>query len=402
MKKSVSIIGGGPSAMFLAAFLNPELFEVKIFEKNKALGRKFLVAGKGGFNLTHSEPIDALLQRYTPDSFLKEALLTFDNRQLCGWLKEIGIPTFIGSSKRVYPEKGIKPIEVLKAITHVLQTQNVAIQYQKKWTGWDKENNLVFNSNEVIHSDYHVFALGGGSWKVTGSNGHWLSFFLEKEIKAKDFIASNCAYRIEWPADFILKNAGKPFKNISISCGAKTQKGEVVLTRFGLEGNAIYALSPQIQEELDESNKAEIFIDLKPTLSVEELKNRLTASKEKNITHRLRQDLNLSKISIHLLKVTLSKEEFLSTKTLAKKIKGLPLEVTAAAPVDEAISTTGGIDLEAVSKYFELKKMKHTFCIGEMLDWNAPTGGYLLQACFSMGVFLARHLNRINQVSNGQ
>lgn len=393
MKEKVSIIGGGPAAMTLAAFLNKQKFDVSIYEKNKALGRKFLVAGKGGFNLTHSEQIELLIERYIPSSFLREALENFNNNDLRDWLDSIGIPTYIGSSKRVYPKEGIKPIEVLKAIESVLIENGVKIEYNKTWTGWDINDNLVFNNKDYIESDYVVFALGGGSWKITGSDGDWLSVFKKKGINVIPFQASNCAYNIEWENDFILKYAGAPLKNISISCLNKKQKGEVVITQFGLEGNAIYALSPEIRSELNNKRKAIISIDLKPTLSYKDIVKKLKKSKSKKITEILKRELKLSSVQIGLLKIYVSKEIFLNIDTLALKIKSLPLTIVNSAELDESISTVGGVCLSEIDLNFQLSTIENNYCIGEMLDWDAPTGGYLLQACFSMGVGLAQHLN---------
>lgn len=393
MKKTVSIIGGGPAAITLAAFLNNDKFEVTIFEKNKTLGRKFLVAGKGGFNLTHSEQIELLIERYTPSSFLKEALLNFNNNDLRDWLNSIGIPTYIGSSKRVYPKEGIKPIEVLEAIQTVIIENGVNIEYNKTWIGWDASNNLMFNDKELVESDYTIFALGGCSWKVTGSDGTWLSIFEEKGINVIPFQASNCAYQIQWKDKFILKHAGAPLKNISISCLNATQKGEVVITQFGLEGNAIYALSPAIRSELKKQKKAIISIDLKPTLSYEDIVSKLKNSKCRTTTEGLKIDLKLSPVQVGLLKTYVSKEDFLTIDTLALKIKSIPLTVVKSGELDESISTVGGVPLSEIDLNFQLNTIENNYCIGEMLDWDAPTGGYLLQACFSMGVGLAQHLN---------
>ncbi len=392
MKKKISIIGGGAAALSLAAFLDSTQFDITIYEQNKSLGRKFLVAGKGGFNLTHSEPIDNFIQRYTPDDFLKNALLYFDNEQLRKWLENIGIPTFIGSSKRVYPVKGIKPIQVLAAIKAVLEKNNITIKYEHQWIGWGDNGELIFNKQANIKTDYTIFALGGASWKVTGSDGNWLTVFNEKGIPIRPFQAANCAYQIKWPSYFIENNEGKPLKNITISCKDKTQKGEAVITQFGLEGNAIYALSPQIQTQLNTSKEATVYLDLKPSLTKAIILQRLQNSKVK-ITDTLRKTLNLSSLQINLLKSQLNKTEFLDLKSLTTNIKQLSLKIIAAAPLDEAISTTGGVDLGAVNIHYELKNLKKHYCIGEMLDWNVPTGGYLLQACFSMGAYLAHYLN---------
>lgn len=395
MKKSVSIIGGGPAALLLAALLDCQKFKVTIYEKNKTLGRKFLVAGKGGFNLTHSEPIAELIARYTPSHFLQEALLDFDNHDFRNWIDTIGIPTYIGSSKRVYPESGIKPIAVLNAILDVLDKQGVDIQYKHTWTGWTSNNDLVFNTDTEIKSDYTIFALGGSSWKVTGSDGTWLDLFKTQGIDIVPFQSSNCAYRVDWQEDFITEHEGSPLKNIAISCLNKSQKGEAVITRFGLEGNAIYALSPQIRKELESQQKAPIFLDMKPTLSYDNLLQKIKKSTLKKTSEMLQKELKLSPAQIGLLKKYLSKETYLNSELLAQNIKKLSLEITGSALLNDAISTTGGIQLNAVDKNFQLKKMNHQYCIGEMLDWDAPTGGYLLQACFSMGMHLARHLNSI-------
>lgn len=395
MKKSVSIIGGGPAALVLAALLDCEKYNVTIYEKNKTLGRKFLVAGKGGFNLTHSEPIGEFIKRYTPTDFLEKSLLNFNNQDLRNWLKNIGIPTYVGSSKRVYPEKGIKPIAVLNAITTVLNKQNIQILYNQTWTGWGLNNTLIFNSDSEIISDHTIFALGGGSWKITGSDGLWVDLFKKKGISTVPFQASNCAYQVNWPKDFILEHEGSPLKNIAINCLDKIQKGEAVITRFGLEGNAIYALSPQIRDELNNLQKATIYLDLKPTLIQDEVLQKIKNSNYKKTSEKLQKDLKLSIAQIGLLKKYLNKETYLNPELLAKNIKKLSIEITGSALLDEAISTIGGVALDAVDKNFQLKNIQNQYCIGEMLDWDAPTGGYLLQACFSMGAELARHLNSI-------
>ena len=392
MKKSVSIIGGGPAALLCAAFLDSEKFEVTIYEKQKTLARKFLVAGKGGFNLSHSEAIAQMIERYTPKSFLKEALLAFDNTDLRNWLASIGIPTFIGSSKRVYPEKGIKPIEVLNSILEVLKKKGVKFQFEQTWTGWENTS-LVFNSQERVNSEISIFALGGNSWKKTGSDGTWHVKFQEQGISVLPFQVSNCAFGVQWDSSFIQKHQGSPLKNIAISCLGSTQKGEVVLTQFGIEGNAIYALSPQIREQLNTDGKADVFIDLKPTVSVKTLNTKFENSSFKKTSEILKNDLNMNAVQLALVKQYVSKEDFMNPSLLMVQIKNLKIELFSSSPIDEAISTVGGLDLNAVDSNFQLKNRKDTYCIGEMLDWDAPTGGYLLQACFSMGVALARSLN---------
>ena len=395
MKKQITIIGGGPSAFLLASFLDAEKFTINIYEKNKTVGRKFLVAGKGGFNLTHSESINQLIKRFTPINFLDKALLNFTNIDFRNWLDQIEIPTYIGSSKRVFPEKGIKPIEVLNAILKSLKKKGVIITYNHTFSDWDPKGNPIIN-NKTIATDYTVFSLGGGSWKVTGSDGIWLDTFSKKGIKTKVFQASNCGYKIDWKSNFIQKHEGTPLKNIAISCNNIIQKGEAVITKFGLEGNAIYGLSPEIRAQLNAISKATVFIDFKPSLTLENILSKIKKSIFKNTTQILKKELKLSPSQIDLLKTYLSKESYLNIESLAKNIKKFPLELIETASIDEAISTVGGIDLNAISKNFELKKMPNQFCIGEMLDWDVPTGGYLLQASASIGVYLAKYLNETN------
>ena len=395
MKKQISIIGGGPSAFLLAAFLDPKKFTITIYEKNKTAGRKFLVAGKGGFNLTYSEPIQQLIKRYTANDFLDKSLHHFTNTDFRDWLDKIGIPTYIGSSKRVYPKEGIKPIEVLNAILKHLKEKGVIMKYEHTFSSWDANNNPIIN-NQTIQTAYTVFSLGGGSWKITGSDGTWLDTFSKKEIDTKVFQASNCGYQIDWKPNFIKNHEGTPLKNIAISCNNSNQKGEAVITKFGLEGNAIYGLSPQIREQLTANSTATIFIDFKPSLTIENVHSKVKKSIYKNTTQILKKELKLSVAQIDLLKTYLSKSSYLNTASLVKIIKRFPLKIINTATIDESISTVGGIDLNAISKSFELKKIPNQFCIGEMLDWDAPTGGYLLQACASTGVYLAHHLNKNN------
>ncbi len=395
----MAIIGGGTAGLFLAAFLNTDTFNVTVYEKKASLGRKFLVAGAGGFNLTHAEELSDFKSKYTPASFLDDALDSFSNIDLRAWLMKLGIPTFVGSSRRVFPEKGIKPIAVLKCIEDYLITQNVKFEFNKSFIGWDKDNALVFKVEERIQADYSVFALGGSSWQVTGSDGSWLPVFNEKGIDTVPFRSSNCAFMIEWPETFIQRNEGKPLKNITISLNDKVQKGEVVITKFGIEGNAIYGLSSEIQATLSSKKEVVVNVDFKPTYDEAGLIKKMTDS-TLNITTTLKEKIKLSKPVVDLIKVTLTKEEYLDIPLLAKFIKRFPLSLTEAAPIDEAISTSGGVSLDVVNSHFELKEQKNNFCIGEMLDWDAPTGGYLIQACASMGVCVAQYLNSKEESKN--
>jgi uncharacterized flavoprotein (TIGR03862 family) len=393
LKKSIAIIGGGASALSLAATLDQRKYTVTIYEKNKALGRKFLVAGDGGFNLTHSEGMEGIINRYTPNNFLKESLIAFTNQDFRNWLNEIGINTFVGTSKRVYPIKSIKPIQVLNAILTLLKNQGVVIKTNHHWLGWDNNNQLLFQNESSVKADIVVFALGGASWNVTGSDGAWLNLFADKGIKTIPFQASNCAYKINWDTTFIQQFEGSPLKNISITCNKAIKKGEIVFRKDGIEGGAVYALSPQIRKQLNEKESAIINIDLKPSLPSSSILDGLTQKGKKTFTDILKTKFNFTELHISLLKSILSKEEFNDATILSRKIKNLPIVINDFGAIDEAISTVGGIALSEVNKNFELHKLPHHFVIGEMLDWEAPTGGYLLQACFSMGYYVGKLAN---------
>ena len=402
-KKNIIIIGGGPASLMLACSLDASKFNISIYEKNAALGRKFLVAGKGGFNLTHSENIEQFIERYHPKQFIEPFLKHFSNTDFRDWLKSIGIETYVGTSKRVFPIKGIKPIEVLNAIESVLKKNKVSIYYKHEWKGWSN-NNLLFSNNgeiKIIKSDLVVFALGGASWKVTGSAADWTSYFEDKGIQTNVFYPSNCAYKINWDQALINNISGQALKNCAFSCDNSYKKGEAVLTDFGIEGSGIYGLSKEIREQLTstplsltEKRVAQLFIDFKPKLSLQEIQIRFENRGKLSIKDILDKKINLSAVQIQLLKNQSTKEEYNQPETISQLIKKFPLILTDFAPLDDAISTVGGISLEEVHDNLELKKLPNHYCMGEMLDWDAPTGGYLLQACFSMGKFMADKLNQ--------
>lgn len=385
-KKTIAIIGGGPSALMYAAQINTDKFEVILFEKNFAVGRKFLVAGDGGLNITHSEVPQEFIQKYTPNKFIKPFFEFFNNNHLRDWLYSIGIETFTGSSKRVFPEKGIKPIEVLNAIINKITANNITIKTQHEWLGWETENLLFKTPTEkiTVRPDYTIFALGGASWAKTGSDGGWVNLLKDKGIKIVPFQASNCGFQINWPQEFINENEGLYLKNIAATCGSLTKKGELAITKLGLEGGAIYALSHKIRTQLNAKNEADLLIDFKPTLQLYAIEKKLS-NESKSTSDILKYDLNMPAPQIALLKTYLSKEAFLSAEQLAENIKSFPLKITGTAPIDEAISTVGGIALTEVNTNLELNKMPNHFCLGEMLDWDAPTGGYLLQASIATG-----------------
>jgi len=398
MKTSIAIIGGGPSSLMLAATLNESLFDVTIYDHNSALGRKFLVAGDGGFNLTHSEDIESFISRYTPSCYLEKCIRFFNNNDLQAWLKQIGIDTFIGSSKRVFPLKHIKPIQVLSAFLNELKTKNIQIKTKHEWKGWNQQQELVFEHNTDlvnIKADIIVFGLGGASWSKTGTDGTWTRYFENQSIKTLPFQPSNCGYLIKWQETFMHLAEGKPLKNITVSCNGKQKKGEIIITKFGIEGGAIYALSPQIREQLTASKTATVFIDLKPSSTIEVILNKLQSPGHQSVTDRLKKQLNFTELQISLIKSLVSKDDYTNAEKLASLIKALPLSIHGMVPIEEAISSVGGIDLSETDDNFQLKQLPNHYVIGEMLNWDAPTGGYLLQACFSMGNYLGNHLNQV-------
>lgn len=397
MKKTISIIGGGACALILACELDPKKFSVSIFEKNMALGRKFLVAGDGGLNLTHSENEKEFILRYTPNEFFENAFSHFSNKKFIEWINKMGVETFVGSSGRVFPKKGIKPIDVLKIFEEKIKSNAVVLNFKHEWKGFADKNELIFKTTTVsktIKSDIVIFCLGGASWPVTGSKGDWRSLFEIKNVKTTSFQASNCSFKVEWPKNIIKDIEGKPLKNISITCAGKTHIGEIVLTNFGIEGSGIYPLSPQIRELIRKNDHAKICIDLKPLLTIDECLNKLDKADSKlSYTENIIKNLNLNKVQMVLLKSKMSKNDFLEPFKFVNNLKALEISISALGPIEDAISTVGGINLSEINENFELKKIKNNYVIGEMLDYDAPTGGYLLQSCFSMGKFLADHLN---------
>lgn len=393
--KNITIIGGGPAALILAAHIDTAKYKVTLFEQKKAVGRKFLVAGEGGLNLTFNAPIDELLSQYEPSKFMEPMLRQFTNEDLRDWFKTIEVPTFLVSSNRVFPAKELKPIDVLNKIVTHLESKGITFELDKKWIGWNGNGDLSFENTIDVASDIIVFALGGASWKVTGSDGSWVTAFEKRKVKTTPFNAANCAFGVEWNKNFITTHAGKPLKNIALTFKRQKAKGELVISEFGLEGNAIYALSQKIQKTLLKEDSALVHLDLKPTMTIAQIKTKYKKSKLTKVTDILKEDLNLDRSSVGLLKQYTDKETFMNPGLLAAAIKALPITLINADDIDKAISTTGGIALSAVDENLMLKKIPNTYAIGEMIDWYAPTGGYLLQGSFSMGYALAQHLNHL-------
>ena len=387
-KKDIVIFGGGPAALTAAYFL-ADNNKVIVYEKENNIGQKFLVAGKGGFNLTNSLVQNELAKKYLPINFLDKAILEFDSTSVRNWLMEIGIPTFVGTSGRVFSIKELKPIDVLNKIKNSLLEKNVKFCINQKFTGFNNENKPIVNNKKTISADYYIFALGGASWSLTGSDGKWVNSFIKLGIKILPFQASNCGVNINWSDNIKSFHIGKPLKNIQISCGTLKARGEAVITKYGLEGNAIYSLIPSIRKQLNLNSLSKIFIDFKPNNSLKQLLAKLgksTSSKD------YKKIFNLNSTEIALIKSLITKEDYLSPDNFVKSIKNLEIKINSLRPIEEAISTVGGIDINELNSDFSLKKFPHIFTIGEMVDWDVPTGGFLLQGCFSMGHHAAKSI----------
>jgi uncharacterized flavoprotein (TIGR03862 family) len=392
-RKQIAIIGGGPAGMMAAYVLSP-FHEVHIYEKEKGVGQKFLVAGKGGFNITNGLKGRELAKKYTPEYFLSEAIMDFDSTAVCEWLLQMDIPTFEGSSGRIFPEKGLTPADVLGKLKKKLTDQGVEFHLKHAFIGFDTDQNIVLKAgrkNLTIQADYYIFALGGASWPVTGSTGEWIKIFDKNNISTIPFQSSNCGIHIDWPGNIKDIHTGKPLKNIAVAVNGVSNKGEALITEYGLEGNAIYPVVPEIRKSLNAAEPVNIVLDLKPFNTEEQLVKKVegkTATKTKNYA----EIFNLDSVQLALLKAYTTKETFLSPELFAASLKQIPIPVQALRPVEEAISTIGGIDLSEMDSDFSFKKLPKCFAIGEMLDWDAPTGGFLLQGCFSMGHWVGKKI----------
>lgn len=380
-KSPIVIIGAGPSGLMAAQHLAQNGFDVHIYEQNKAAARKFLVAGHGGFNLTHNEPIELFVNRYDK-SILHLIIQNFDNKATINWLQDLGIETYVGSSGKIFPVKTIKPIQVLNAWLNRLNSLGVKIFYEHKFVDFNDKTVEIEERGQRKSIPYYklLLALGGGSWSKTGSNAKWVDILSNKGIDIIPLQAANSGY--ETVEDF--KNIeGQNLKNITVKFNDISKKGELVFTNYGIEGSPIYYLNRFTRHT---QFPYTIFIDLKPNLSEKEIITEL--QKQTNTTKVLKEKLNISSVALQLLK-RLPKESFVSPILLSQLIKNYPITVCNFRPIDEVISTAGGVSFDAIDTSLSLKKYPNIYCIGEMLDWEAPTGGYLLQACFSLGVYTA-------------
>lgn len=393
MSASISIIGGGPAGLMAAEILSGSGHRVTVYERKPSLGRKFLMAGRGGLNITHSEPMEQFLPRYAQaEKWIGSAIQKFTPDDMRKWCVGLGQETFIGSSGRVFPQS-FKASPLLRAWIIRLETSGVRFALRHEWAGWDKDGQLVFSNanHEKIHvkSDATLLALGGGSWPKLGSDGGWVPLLAEKNIPLSPLRPSNCGFHIAWSTVFRDKFSGQPLKSIAVTFAGKTVPGDAMIGQSGIEGGVIYALSGPLRDAIDKNGHATITIDLRPGLTVQNLQKKLDTPRQgQSFSNFLRKSLNLSPLCISLIYECGGKD--LPIPALARLIKALPLQLDSPFSIERAISSAGGIKHDAVDDFFMLKNMPGVFVAGEMLDWEAPTGGYLLQASFSTGLAAAQ------------
>ncbi len=421
-KRKVAVIGGGPAGLMAAEVLVQAGVAVDLYDAMPSVGRKFLLAGKGGLNLTHSESADRFAERYGARRAQIEALLRgFGAHELRGWAQGLGIDTFVGSSGRVFP-KDMKAAPLLRAWLQRLRHPahggpGVRFHMRHRWVGWAPDGRtLRFESPEgevPVPADAVVLALGGGSWARLGSNGAWVPLLAARGVGVAPLLPANCGFDVAvlrplppdgqalpvqavppaagWSEFFASRYAGQPFKTVSIRCTDSQgrlfeRKGEFVATVTGVEGSLIYAASSLLREEIIRTGHATLQLDLLPDMSPERVLAEVSHPRgSRSLSSHLKSRLGIDGIKAAVLHELLSKEAMHDPATLVRAIKSLPLRLVAARPIDEAISSAGGVLFEVLDEHLMCEALPGVFCAGEMLDWEAPTGGYLLTACFASG-----------------
>ncbi|MBY0341891.1 MAG: TIGR03862 family flavoprotein [Rhodocyclaceae bacterium] len=395
----IAVIGGGPAGLAAAEVLSAAGLRIDLFDAMPSLGRKFLMAGRGGLNLTHSEPLDLFLTRYGLRQRELGAMVTaFSPQSLQDWAETLGVTTFVGSSGRVFPRE-MKAAPLLRAWLHRLRAANVSIHVRHRWLGWAADGSLRFAAPEGetrFAADATILALGGGSWARLGSDGAWLPLLAERGIAMKPLLPANCGFELAWSEFFRDKFAGEPIKNIIASCTDTNdqrlqRRGEFVISTHGVEGSLIYALSAPLRDVLQRDGHATLTLDLLPDHDAERVLAAVTHPRgARSLASHLQGRLGISGVKAALLREVLSKEEIQDAPKLAATLKALPLQLKATRPIDEAISTAGGVCFEALDSNLMFRDLPGVFCAGEMLDWEAPTGGYLLTGCIASGHASAR------------
>jgi uncharacterized flavoprotein (TIGR03862 family) len=397
-KPDIAVIGAGPAGLMAAEVLANGGASVTVYDAMPSAGRKLLMAGRGGLNLTHSEPLPQFMARYGDAAArLSSAIDAFPPDALCAWSEALGQPTFIGSSGRVFPQ-AFKASPLLRAWLRRLDANGVQLALRHRWTGWDDDGRLSFETLQgqvTAQAAATVLALGGASWPRLGSDGHWADLLTQRGVNIAPLRPANCGFSVTWSEKFSERFAGQPLKNVELRFGTNTVRGEAMISRNGIEGGAIYALASALREEITRAGKATLRLLLRPDLDRQRLIERLSKPRGKqSFATYLRKAAGLAPVAIGLLyesalapKVDLPR---LSPADLAARINDVQISLTGTTGLDRAISTAGGIAFDELDEAFMLRRLPGVFAAGEMLDWEAPTGGYLLQASFATGAAAGR------------
>jgi uncharacterized flavoprotein (TIGR03862 family) len=395
---AVAVIGAGPAGLRAAEVLAQAGCAVSVYDRMPSVGRKLLMAGRGGLNLTHSEPLAPFLSHYGPAAGpLTQAVEAFPPQALIDWAEGLGQATFVGSSGRVFP-KALKASPLLRAWLARLRALGVDIHARHDWTGWDGEGRLRFQTpagEATASADAVILALGGASWPKLGSNGAWTEILCRDGVAVSPLKPANAGFDVAWSDHFRDRFQGGPLKGVAVTFGGVRLRGEAMVTRHGLEGGVVYALSAALRDAIAKDGQARLWIDLRPDVRVEDLQARLAQQPaNQSAANRLRKAVHLTPLETNLLREGHGKDLPSDPGALATAIKGAPLRLTAIRPIDRAISTAGGVAFSALDDDLMLTARPGVFVAGEMLDWEAPTGGYLLQASFATGVAAARGVLR--------
>ena len=395
MQKFVAIIGGGPAGLMAAEMISAHAsVKVDIYDSMPSLGRKFLMAGKSGLNVTHSELFEKFVSRYGERQAQIEPMLkAFGPEELRDWVEGLGIETFVGTSGRVFPKGvGMKASPLLRAWLKRLDASGVIFHLRHKWMGriaGDGGLSILFetpNGEVTIQANAVVFALGGGSWPRLGSDGAWTSWLRNVGAEVEPLRPSNCGFDVGWSEHFHQRFHGQPIKSVVLSFGPFRQQGEFIVTKEGVEGSLVYAASAMFRDEIEKNGRAVMLLDLVPDRTHDWLVGRLSRPRgSRTMASHLEKTIGIKGVKAGLLHEFLSREDFVNLETLAHFIKNLPVPLIATRPLDEAISSAGGVKFESLDEHLMLRSMPGVFCAGEMLDWEAPTGGYLITACMASG-----------------
>ncbi|MCO7611915.1 TIGR03862 family flavoprotein [Pseudomonas chlororaphis] len=387
----VVIIGGGPAGLMAAEVLSQAGVRVDLYDGMPSVGRKFLLAGVGGMNITHSEAYPAFLSRYAERApHIAPLLREFGAEALCQWIHGLGIDTFVGSSGRVFPTD-MKAAPLLRAWLKRLRDAGVVIHTRHRWLGWNADGSLRIRHPEgerAVEADATLLALGGGSWSRLGSDGAWLPLLQQRGVQVAPLQPSNCGFEVSaWSELLRSKFAGAPLKNVAIGLNDDIPRlGECVITASGIEGSLIYALSAPIRDSIHQHGQATVHIDLLPGKPRDKVQAALAKPRgSRSMAKHLQSQLGIEGVKAGLLRELTGADTFNDPARLAAAIKALPLTLVKTRPLDEAISSAGGVAFEALDERLMLEQLPGVFCAGEMLDWEAPTGGYLLTACFASG-----------------